>query len=108
MGCKRYLEHFLHTACQAGVLQINDVSFASQQFIYQLKSFVFYPALFGLTPASKAQQQQIIAETVAMFLARYRRSKYAYVVRLKKYHHIVEPGLIVSTRLCQHNNGLRR
>lgn len=74
MGCKRYLEQFLHAACQAKVLQIDDVSFASQQFIYQLKAFVFYPALFGLHKPTASEQQHIISQTVAMFLARYQIS----------------------------------
>ncbi|GAA0562371.1 TetR/AcrR family transcriptional regulator [Rheinheimera aquimaris] len=71
LGCKRYLADFLQQACQANVLTIADTVFASQQFVYQLKSFVFYPALFGLHQASAPELQHIIDETVAMFLARY-------------------------------------
>lgn len=71
LGCKRYLEGFLTDACQAKVLQIADIPFASKQFIYQLKSFVFYPALFGLQQSDIAEQQHIIDQTVQMFLARY-------------------------------------
>lgn len=71
LGCKRYLEGFLAAACQAGALQITDIPFASKQFIYQLKAFVFYPTLFGLEQQSSAQQAHIIHEAVALFLARY-------------------------------------
>lgn len=73
LGCKRYLADFLHQATQAGVLAVEDCVFASLQFVYQLKSFVFYPALFGLQQATTEQRQHIIDETVALFLARYRR-----------------------------------
>lgn len=71
LGCKRYLEHFLADACNAKVLRIDDISFASQQFIYQLKAFVFYPALFGMHKCNGAEQKHIISQTIAMFLARY-------------------------------------
>jgi TetR/AcrR family transcriptional regulator of autoinduction and epiphytic fitness len=71
LGCKRYLEIFLTDACTAGVLKITDIPFASKQFVYQLKSFVFYPSLFGLEKQTKAMQGHIIDEAVAMFLARY-------------------------------------
>ena len=71
LGCKRYLESFLSDACAAGVLRIEDIPFASKQFIYQLKSFVFYPLLLGMEMQKEATQQQIIHESTAMFLARY-------------------------------------
>lgn len=73
MGCKRYLESFLTDACAANVLEIADIPFASKQFVYQLKSFVFYPTLFGLEKQTKTMQEEIIDEAVAMFLARYRK-----------------------------------
>ncbi len=73
MGCKRYLESFLTDACAAGVLEIIDIPFASKQFVYQLKSFVFYPTLFGLEKQTKTMQGHIIDEAVAMFLARYQK-----------------------------------
>jgi TetR/AcrR family transcriptional regulator of autoinduction and epiphytic fitness len=73
MGCKRYLESFLTDACAAGVLEIADIPFASKQFVYQLKSFVFYPILFGLEKQTKAMQGHIIDEAVTMFLARYQK-----------------------------------
>lgn len=71
LGCKRYMDNFLTDACNAGILHIADVSFASKQFIYQLKSFVFYPSLFGLEQQTPAQQAHIIDEAIALFLARY-------------------------------------
>lgn len=73
MGCKRYLESFLRDACAASVLEIADIPFASKQFVYQLKSFVFYPTLFGLEKQTKTMQGHIIDEAVAMFLARYQK-----------------------------------
>jgi len=73
MGCKRYLESFLSDACAASVLEIADIPFASKQFIYQLKSFVFYPTLFGLEKQTKTMREHIIDEAVAMFLARYQK-----------------------------------
>ncbi len=75
LGCKRYMESFLQDACTAGALQIADIPFASKQFVYQLKSFVFYPTLFGLEKQTAATQRHIINEAVAMFLARYRPAK---------------------------------
>lgn len=71
LGCKRYIDNFLHDACSAGVLQIADIPFAGKQFIYQLKSFVFYPSLLGQEQQNSAQQAHIIAEAIALFLARY-------------------------------------
>lgn len=73
MGCKRYLESFLIDACAAGIMEIADIPFASKQFVYQLKSFVFYPTLFGLEKQTKTMQEHIIDEAVAMFLARYQK-----------------------------------
>lgn len=73
MGCKRYLESFLRDACAASLLEIADIPFASKQFVYQLKSFVFYPTLFGLEKQTKTMQGHIIDEAVAMFLARYQK-----------------------------------
>lgn len=76
-GCQRYLEQFLADACAAGVLTIPDIGFAAKQFVYQLKSFVFYPALFGMSDTTTEEQQlkdqqRLIKETVIMFTARYR------------------------------------
>jgi len=73
LGCKRYLETFLTDACAAGVLKITDIHFASKQFVFQLKSFVFYPSLFGLEKQTDEMREKIIDEAVIMFLARYRK-----------------------------------
>lgn len=73
MGCKRFLETFLTDTCAAGILQIRDIPFASKQFVFQLKSFVFYPTLFGLEKQTDEARKKIIDETVAMFLARYQK-----------------------------------
>lgn len=73
MGCKRYLESFLTEACAVNVLEIADIPFASKQFVYQLKSFVFYPTLFGLEKQTKTMQEHIIDEVITMFLARYQK-----------------------------------
>ncbi|NVK53999.1 MAG: TetR/AcrR family transcriptional regulator [Alteromonadaceae bacterium] len=71
VGCMRYLETFLTDAVSAGVLKIENPHFAAQQFIYQLKSFIFYPKLYNLTNAANGDIDFIVNETVAMFLARY-------------------------------------
>lgn len=70
-GCLSYLEPFLMAATEAGVLKVEDPLFASQQFVYQLKAFIFYPQLYQLAEVSDADRDRAIQETVAMFLARY-------------------------------------
>jgi len=71
IGCLTYLEPFLQDATTAGVLQVEDPLFTSQQFVYQLKAFIFYPQLYELADVSEADRDRAIQETVAMFLARY-------------------------------------
>lgn len=71
VGCQVYLDQFLLDACEQGVLQIDDIPFAAMQFIYQLKTFVFYPSLLQSEAVSEARKEQVIRETVHMFLARY-------------------------------------
>ncbi|WP_086481896.1 TetR/AcrR family transcriptional regulator [Oceanospirillum sanctuarii] len=71
IGCLSYLEPFLQAATDAGVLKVEDPLFASQQFVYQLKAFIFYPQLYQLAEVSEADRDRAIQETVAMFLARY-------------------------------------
>lgn len=70
-GCLSYLEPFLMAATEAGVLKVEDPLFASQQFVYQLKAFIFYPQLYQLAEVSDAERDRAIQETVAMFLSRY-------------------------------------
>lgn len=71
VGCLTYLEPFLTQACAAGALVIDDIPFAAKQFVYQLKSFVFYPNLYGFDIPDAAQTTRIIDESVELFLARY-------------------------------------
>ena len=71
VGCQVYLDQFLSDACEKGVLHIDDIPFAAMQFIYQLKTFVFYPNLLQSEVVSEARKEQVIRETVRMFLARY-------------------------------------
>ena len=72
MGCMRYLESFLQDANSAGVLDIDEVDVAAKQFVYQLKSFVFYPLLYGFESVKQQQSELVIKQTVALFLARYK------------------------------------
>ncbi|MBC3766365.1 TetR/AcrR family transcriptional regulator [Neptunicella marina] len=71
VGCMAYLETFLTEAVAAGKLAISDIELAAKQFVYQLKSFIFYPHLYGFEVLDKQQEQQVIEETVEMFLCRY-------------------------------------
>lgn len=72
VGCLSYLESFLSAACDDGCLTIDDPAFASKQFVFQLKSFVFYPLLYGFEAVNEVQKQRVINETVDLFLARYK------------------------------------
>ncbi|WP_462159499.1 TetR/AcrR family transcriptional regulator [Pseudoalteromonas sp. GB56] len=73
IGCMRYFEVFLRDAVNAGVLAIEHTEFAAQQFIYQLKSFIFYPKLYNIDNAAGGDIAFIVEQTVAMFLARYQK-----------------------------------
>lgn len=75
VGCMTYMETFLAKANEAGMLSVEDVEFAAKQFVYQLKSFIFYPRLYGFEVPSKTQEQTIVSETVAMFIARYQQNQ---------------------------------
>ena len=70
-GCMRYLESFLRQGVANNKLQIEDIEFAAKQFVYQLKSFVFYPVLFGFETPESLPITKIIEQTVATFLSRY-------------------------------------
>ena len=72
IGCLGYLADFLTAACDDGRLVIEDCDFASKQFVYQLKSFVFYPLLYGFETVTSAQKKQVIEETVQLVLSRYK------------------------------------
>ena len=78
VGCQVYLDQFLSDACEQGILQIDDISFAAMQFVYQLKTFVFYPSLLQSEVISEAHKEQVIRETVSMFLARYGQTDQQY------------------------------
>ncbi len=71
IGCMRFLESFLQEAVNNDSLKIDNIEFAAKQFVYQLKSFIFYPRLYGFEIPTPAQETQIIEEIIAMFLARY-------------------------------------
>lgn len=73
IGCMKTLVRFLQDAHASGVLTVDDCDFAARQFIYQLKSFMFYPKLYGFSELENASEEKVIEETVKMFVARYRK-----------------------------------
>lgn len=73
MGCMQDLVAFLEAASDAHVLHIDDAEFAAKQFVYQLKSLIFYPLLYGFERQNGDTEEKVISETVKMFLARYQR-----------------------------------
>ncbi|CAM2759967.1 TetR family transcriptional regulator [Pseudoalteromonas atlantica] len=72
MGCMTYLEDFLEQARTAGVLKGDELNIAAKQFVYQLKSFVFYPLLYGFETITEQQNNKVIEQTVSLFLAKYK------------------------------------
>ena len=73
VGCMTFLEQFLQDAVNNDILEITDVVFAAKQFIYQLKGFVFYPHLFNFDKLNEQQEQNLIQQTVKMFVANYKK-----------------------------------
>ncbi|MEZ7277428.1 TetR/AcrR family transcriptional regulator [Pseudoalteromonas sp. N1230-9] len=71
MGCMQDLVAFLEQATLAQKLQVEDAEFAAKQFVYQLKSLIFYPLLYGFEQQDSKANAEIIRQTVKMFLARY-------------------------------------
>ncbi|MBQ4852949.1 TetR/AcrR family transcriptional regulator [Pseudoalteromonas sp. MMG012] len=71
IGCMTYFSEFLMQASAAGALKITDADYAAKQFVYQLKSFTFYPLLYGFEEVSDIAMNRAIEETVMMFVARY-------------------------------------
>ena len=71
VGCHVYLEDFLRAACKDQQLVIEDLTLAVQQFVYQLKSHIFYPRLYGFDIPTPQQESYLIEQTVSLFLARY-------------------------------------
>ena len=72
IGCATFLDEFLQDAVKAGSLHIEDIPFASKQFIYQLKSFIFYPNLYQFDIPNSNNIDNIVEQTVSMFVSRYR------------------------------------
>ncbi|AZN32198.1 TetR/AcrR family transcriptional regulator [Pseudoalteromonas sp. Xi13] len=72
MGCMTYLEGFLEQAKIAGVLKGDELNVAAKQFVFQLKSFVFYPLLYGFETVTEQQNNKVIEQTVSLFLAKYK------------------------------------
>lgn len=71
VGCLRYLDNFLTAASHAGVVNIQDIQLAAKQFVYQLKSLIFYPLLYGIVERHDLNCDYIVDETVKLFVARY-------------------------------------
>ncbi|KZN44958.1 TetR/AcrR family transcriptional regulator [Pseudoalteromonas luteoviolacea] len=74
VGCMRYLEEFLVAANSSDAINVEDVTFAAKQFVFQLKSFIFYPRLYGFALEPYMDQEFVINQTVETFLARYQVS----------------------------------
>ncbi len=70
-ACERLFANWIQSACDLGYLKVSDPTYASQQFIYQLKSFLFYPVLYGLEVISQEKTELIIERTIDMFMAQY-------------------------------------
>lgn len=71
VGCLRFFDDFLKAANDAGVVQIDDIPLAAKQFVYQLKSLVFYQLLYGVAEIEELDCDYIVEETVKLFVARY-------------------------------------
>ncbi|TMN33685.1 TetR/AcrR family transcriptional regulator [Pseudoalteromonas sp. S2755] len=71
VGCMRYLETFLADAVTNNALYIEHQAFAAQQFLYQLKSFIFYPRLYGFDLTNTEETDFIVEQSIALFMARY-------------------------------------
>lgn len=66
------LAHWIAAAQADGRLRAVDAQYAAQQLQGMLKSFAFWPQLtMGQPPLSKAQQRQVLADSVDMFLRFY-------------------------------------
>lgn len=74
-GCMAYLDRFLQDAVAAGALDIQDIDLAAQQFVSQLKAFIFYPLLYGKDAPDTARQRYVIQQTIDLFLARYQTDR---------------------------------
>ena len=66
------LEDWIGAAANDGRLDVKNCALAAAQFNSLLKGALFWPLIAGYgEPRSKREQKVIIAEAVAMFLARY-------------------------------------
>ena len=66
------LEHWIAAACADGRLDVEDKRLAATQFNSLLKGACFWPRVAGYGEALSAREQDVVlSEAVAMFLARY-------------------------------------
>lgn len=54
-----------------GKLNFDDASFVSRQFIGMIKSFVFYPQLYGAPLLSQEEQDNVVEKAIEMILKLY-------------------------------------
>jgi TetR/AcrR family transcriptional regulator of autoinduction and epiphytic fitness len=54
-----------------GKVKVDDPNFASQQLIGSVKSFAFYPQLYGASTLSESEKSQLLQNTVQMALKLY-------------------------------------
>lgn len=73
-GIEQGLTDWMQQANDAGMLTLSDSLFAARQFLYQIKSFAYYPMLYGNVTLSEQELCYIVDQTVAMFLSHYGRS----------------------------------
>ena len=70
-GCDSTLINWFKAAEQQGVLCIEDVELATEQFYGLLKASAFWPSVFDQAPLSRARKKKIANATVDMFLNTY-------------------------------------
>ncbi|MBX2856850.1 MAG: TetR/AcrR family transcriptional regulator [Rhodobacteraceae bacterium] len=62
---------FIAAAAEAGHLRVEDAPTAATQFLGLLKAQAFWPVVFSGELVSEARMEEIAANTVEMFMARY-------------------------------------
>ncbi|MCW2307742.1 TetR/AcrR family transcriptional regulator [Rhodobium gokarnense] len=66
------LAHFLAGAVARGILDIDDIDLAAQQFLELCKADLFYKHLLGVkTEISKAEREHVVAKAVEVFWKAY-------------------------------------
>ena len=70
-NCELLFSQWIEAACQKNKLEVADAAYASQQFIYQLKGFIFYPLLYGLETMTQEKIDKVIDNTIDMFMAQF-------------------------------------